>query len=257
MKVDFKNINSHHIKIGSVFYLYGNYKKTFEVFCDFVRDELQKKMMEVEVHFCSVTESLKIINGQCNLFGTKVDCFFIRHVEDSHLEKVSKFFNEKNSIFVLESGNYLKSKKITDYFLKSDAIAVSSFYNDQTLYSLCRMFFPNIPQTVCDEIVRIIKNTDEELYSVFKKAFILSGDCNCDDFKNYSIHKQSFLSGLNSIPLIRFLLQTTIRERIIKSANFFKINILNENAIYHLLNAELKQKFGVEMGRGYIYQRLI
>ncbi|MDR2157757.1 MAG: hypothetical protein LBO02_00365 [Holosporaceae bacterium] len=186
-----------------------------------------------------------------------MDCFFIKNVEDQHLEKISKFFNEKNSVFVLESGNYIKSKKITDYFLKSEAISVASFANDATLHSLCRMIFPNISQIACDEIVKIIDNTDEELYSVFLKISLLLDGRNWEDLKSYAVHKRSLLGGLDLIPLIRFLLQTVMRERILKSANFSKISIGNRDAIHHLLNAELMQKFGSEISKSYVYHKLI
>jgi hypothetical protein len=136
-------------------------------------------------------------------------------------------------------------------------MAVSSFRNDETLYSFCRMFFPNVTPRVYDEIVRIVNDTDEEPFSIFKKISILLDDGNGEDLKNYSTYKRSFLSGLNPIPLIRFLLQTVIKERILKSANLYKIGASGENVVYHLLDAELKQKSGLEIGRGYIYQELI
>ena len=253
MKADFKNINPGNIKEGSVFYLYGNYKKTFEAFCNFVQEELQKKANTLSVYSCTVTECLKIINGQCNLFEGEINCFCIRNVDDSHLEKVFNFLNDVNNVFILESGNYSKSKKITDFFVSSKSFAIASFNNELTLRSFTRMFFPNASQVICDEIVKIIGRTDEELYSIFKKLSLLLEDCNPNDLKEYSTRKQSFLSELDSIPLIRLLLQTIIKERIMKSANFFKIDITNEDAVCNLLNAELLQKFGVEIGRGYIY----
>ncbi|MDR2645604.1 MAG: hypothetical protein LBC04_00235 [Holosporaceae bacterium] len=256
MKVDFKNINSTNLKVGSIFYLYGNYKKTFEVFRSFVLEEFQKKILTVNARLCSVPECLKILNGQCDLFGGEVSCFCMKNVEDSHLEKVSAFFDKENSIFILESGNYHKSKKITDFFLNSSALAVASFNNELTFRSLTRMYFPHISPTVCDEIVKIIAHTDEELYSIFKKLSLLLDDDNFKDLKDYSVYKQSFLNGLDSIPLIRLLLQTIIKEKTTKSANFFKVNATNEEAIYNLLNAELMQKFGIEIGRGYIYGQI-
>jgi hypothetical protein len=257
MRIDFRNMGRDHIKAGSVFFLYGNYKKIFEVFCDFILEVLHERQAEVDVHFCSVAESLKIINGECDLFETKINCFFIKNVEDAHLEKVVRFFDEKNGIFVLESGNYLKSKKITDYFLKSSAMALPSFRNDETLHSFGRMFLPGLTPRVYDEIVRIINGTDEELSSIFRKISILLDGGSWEDLKNYSTYKRSFLSGLGPIPLTRFLLQTIIKEKIAKSANFYKINASNEDAVHHLLQAELKQKFGLEISRGYIYQGLI
>ncbi|MDR2781446.1 MAG: hypothetical protein LBB21_03255 [Holosporaceae bacterium] len=255
MKVDFRNINANHVGAGSIFFLYGNYRKTFDVFCEFVQEELMKKSSNVKVHHCSVSECIKIINGQCDLFESSVKCFCIKNVEDNHLDKVSKFFEEKNCVFILESGNYTKSKKITDYFLKSEALSIASFDNDLTRHSITKMLFPNVTQSVRDEIVKIISSTDEELYSAFRKISLLLDDINY--LRNYNTSKQSFLSGLDLIPLIRFLLQTVMRERIVKSQNFSKISIQNRDAIRHLLNAELLQKSGVEISRGYVYQLIL
>jgi hypothetical protein len=251
MKIDFKNIDSSRVNVGTVFYLYGNYKKTFEAFCDFVQDELRKKSFDLKIHFCSIAECLKIINGQCDLFETAVDCFCIRNVEDNHLESVAKFFSEKNRVFILESGNYMKSKKVTEHLLKSEAFAIASFNNEITFNSLVRMFFSNIPYNACCEIVKIISNTDEDLCSLFKKISLLSNDGAFEDLKEYSTSKQSFLSGLDLIPLIRFLLQTTMKERI--STNFSKISPKNKDAVHNLLNAELAIKSGSEISRGYVY----
>jgi hypothetical protein len=253
MKTDFKSINPGNIRAGSIFYLYGNYKKTFEVFCNFVQNELQSKANTVNVYSCTVAECSKIMNGQCVLFGGGINCFCIRNVEDSHLEKVSNFFSDENSVFILESGNYSRSKKVTDFFISSRSFAIASFNNELTLRSLTKMFFPSAPQIICDEIVKIISRTDDGLYSIFKKFSLLLEDCDPNDLKEYSTHRQSFLSGLDIIPLIRLLLQTAIKERIAKSSNFSQINITSKDAIYHLLNAELLQKSGVEICRGYIY----
>jgi hypothetical protein len=174
-------------------------------------------------------------------------------VEDGHLEKISNLINNGNNVFILESGHYSKSKKITDFFSNNQALAIASFSNELTLHSLTRMFFPHASRAICDEIVRIINHTDEELYSIFKKLSLLLDDCNFKDLKDYSIHKQSFLSGLDPIPLVRLLLQTVIKERIMKAANFSKISVPCKDAIHHLLNAELIQKSGLEISKGYIY----
>ncbi|MDR2107775.1 MAG: hypothetical protein LBO73_04660 [Holosporaceae bacterium] len=257
MKIDFRNINSDCIKPGSIFFLYGNYRESFEVFCDFVRDELRKKFSEVILRFCSMAECSKLAGGQCGLFGTDVECFCVRNTEDVHLEKAKEFFKIKNSVFILESGNYAKAKKITEYFLKSNAFAVPSFNNELTLRSLLAMFFPNIPRGICDEAIKIIGNTDEGLYSILKKISLISGDGNQEELNGCFARRQSFLSGLEIIPLIRVLLQAALRKKITKSENIYGIEISNDNVTNDLLKAELMQKSGFETGRSYIYRRLI
>ena len=119
------------------------------------------------------------------------------------------------------------------------------------------MLFPNLPQIVCDEVMKIAANTDEELYSLLRKLSLLLDDYASGDLRNYSTYKQSFFSGLEIIPLIRFLLQTALKERITKSTNFLKINVANKDVIHDLLRAELIQKLGSEISRGYVYQKLL
>ena len=116
MKIEFKNLTEKHFQPGRVFYLYGNYKKTFGVFCDFAITALNKNFPNVDVHFYSVNECLKTINEQCDLFGTNISCFCIRNVEDNHLEKIKPYLGNTDKIFLLESGDYPKSKKISDFF---------------------------------------------------------------------------------------------------------------------------------------------
>ncbi|MDR2724111.1 MAG: hypothetical protein LBB25_02820 [Holosporaceae bacterium] len=257
MKIDFKSITADNIKDGSIFYLYGNYKKTFEVFCSFMQDKFREKGTNVDIYLCSISECLKKINKQCDLFSGAISCFCIRNIEDDHLEKVHDFLNCRNCIFILESGNYSRSKKITDFFWKSRVFAIASFHNELTIKSLIKMHFPHISSKDCDELTRIIYNTDEELYSVFKKLSLLWNDHGFEYLKDYSTYRQTFLSGLDQIPLIRLLLQATIKERITKSTDFSPISIQSKDAIYHLLNAELIQKSGFNIGRGYIYGPLI
>ncbi|MDR0555701.1 MAG: hypothetical protein LBG20_01655 [Holosporaceae bacterium] len=261
MKTDFKTIKDEHLKAGSVFYLYGNNKETFEVFCDFALEGLRKKYSAVRTYYCSVVECQKIIGGgQCDLFDTHLDCFCIKNLEDDHLEKVRHFFGEENSVFLLESGNYLRSKKITEHMWNSEVMAIASFNNDLTLHSLTRMFFPQLSQSIINEIVKLIANTDEDLCSLFRKLSIFLDDCQCNqvDLNDYVAHRQSFLEGLDLIPLIRFLLQNIIRKQISPSLGGPKItHSTARNTICRLLEAETMQKYGQEIGRGYIYSSCI
>jgi hypothetical protein len=253
MKADFKNINEKHIVPGSVFYLYGNYKKTFDVFCDFMCGKFQEKSLNVSMHFCSINDCADIISNGYDLFEEKFYCLCIRNVEDKHIEKLSPFLNVSNNIFILESGDYVKSKKITDYFLKSDGVfSIASFKNDITLHSLCRMFFENFSPTTYDKIVKIINETDEELLSIFRKLSILV-EKNTLDLEKYITYKKLFVSELELISLIRYLSQSYIKEKILnKNQSDETAKSQNENLISLLLDAEMKQKTGQEITKSYI-----
>ncbi|MDR0677806.1 MAG: hypothetical protein LBF57_04025 [Holosporaceae bacterium] len=248
MKSDFKNLSE--IKKGSVFYLYGNYKKSFEIFCEYVGYKLSS--LEMEVHFCTFFECLRIINGQCNLFDTRTNCFYIKNIEDNCLEKIQPLLDSNRDIFILESGNYLKSKKITDFCLSSDkVIALPSFNNDLTLQSLCKMFFPNLSPEIRNEIIKIANHTDEEIYSIFKKISFLE---NFETLKDYSTYKKAFLDDFDTIPLIRFLSQMVIKERIFeKSSSLLGIKFSNKEILNDLLTLELNQKRGFDIIKSQIY----
>ncbi|MDR3187057.1 MAG: hypothetical protein LBT63_01325 [Holosporaceae bacterium] len=257
MKTDFRHIQDKHVDVGGVFYLYGNYKKTFVAFCDFICEKLRQKGLRVVPHFSSVDESLKAIGGQCDLFETRTHCFCIRGVEDRHLEKLSPFLNGGDNVFVLESGDYAKSKKITEHFLAQNKIfALASFRNDITLRSLCQMLLPGASPAVNGEIVRIIGETDEELSSFFKKISLLL-EIDPDSLKEYGDRGRSFVAELDFIPLVRYFLQSILREDVFgKKQTESRINVSREKALRLLLTAEIKQKLGFEMGKSYLYGQL-
>ncbi|MDR1375530.1 MAG: hypothetical protein LBJ45_01810 [Holosporaceae bacterium] len=242
---------------GSAFYLYGNYKKTFAVFCDFVCEQLQQKGLKTALHFCSVSECLDSINEQCDLFETKIHCFCVRNVEDRHWEKLAPFLNESSNVFVLESGDYAKSKKITQHLLTHEtAFALASFRNDITLRSLCQMLLPGISTSIANEIIRIIGETDEDPRSFFRKiSLLLEIDPNC--LKEYVVQERSFMEELDFIPLVRYCLQSILREEVFeKKQTEHRITIPAERALRLLLAAEIRQKLGLEMGKSYLYGEL-
>ena len=258
VKVEFGNIKASHIVADRVFYLYGNYKKTFFLFSDFVREKLIENGHPhnmINVSFCSISECAKIINSQCDLFGTKVNVFCIRNIEDNHLDKLTVLFRDRNNIFVLESGDYGKSKKITETFTKNSNIyAVASFKSDITLISLCKMMLPNISPSVYREIIGTINDTDEDLGSFFKKTSLLLDGGSENLLSDYVTYKKSFMDDIEFIPLVRYLLRLTIKEKLGgKSQSFLNMNLSKKNLIESLLKAEIEQKSGLNFPKSYIY----
>ncbi|MBR1734702.1 MAG: hypothetical protein IJ730_04560 [Alphaproteobacteria bacterium] len=249
MKLDFGNINDTHLKIGSVFFLYGNFKRTFDVFCDFISEKIKYKYYEASltVNFCSINECEKIINNQCDLFGNNINIFCIKNIEDNHIEKLSHFFTSINCIFILESGDYKKSKSITDNFTRDKNIyAVPSFKNDSTIISLCKLFLPQknaIP--LYQDIVKIINNTDEELISLFKKISLLISSGDEKLLKEYITYKNSFTQNLDFIPFARYLMKLALKEKIFEKKQTFVSNDLSKKSVIEkLLQAEINQKVG-------------
>ncbi len=252
MKLDFGNINESNFNVGSVFFLYGNFKRSFDVFCDFLTEKLKTKFYgaELNVNYCSVVECTKIINAQCDLFGNNLNLFCIRNVEDNHLDKLTPLFSSVNSIFVLESGDYRKSKSITDYFTKNrDAYAVASFKNDATLMSLCKLILPiDTSTTICREIVRIINDTDEGLISLFKKISLLLVSQDEKLLQDYITYKTSFLQNMDFIPLARYLAKLALKAKVFdKKQEFVKTDLSQKHVIEKLLKAEINQKIGTPL----------
>lgn len=255
MKLEFKNA-PYNIKEGQIFFLYGNYKKSFDLFCDFVISKLVEKRSNVQVKYCTVTEYEKNQNfSQCDLFESKLTCFCIRGIEDKHLEKIQNFSRE-NSVFILESGDFFKSKKVTEALVKSpNILTLASFNNNMTFSSLCNMILPKLPSVVYNEIVKIINETDEGLISLFKKLSLLLDEGNLEDLKSYIKNKQSFLDDLDEIPLIRFALQAAVKENIFgKDQSYTGLKL--KHKIHFLMNAEIKQKSEYPFNKNYLLKNL-
>jgi rubrerythrin len=259
MKIDFGNINDNHIKAESIFYLYGNCKRTFGVFCDFILEKLKNKfsisMNDVEIFYVSASECVKIVNSQCDLFGTKISFFCVKNVEDGHADKLLQIFGNKNNVFVLESGDYIKSKSVTENFTKNANIyAVASFKNDITMLSLCKMLLPSVPSSVHREIVQIMNETDEDFTSLFKKISLLLNEQDSKLLKEYVTYRRSFLQDLDFIPLTRYLLRLSLKEKLGgKKQDFLKLDLSKKDAIETLIKAEIGQKISTPLPKSVIY----
>lgn len=255
MKLEFKNV-PYNIKEGQMFFLYGNYKKSFDLFCDFVVSKLKEKRSNVQVKHCTVAEYEKNQSfSQCDLFESKLTCYCIKGVEDKYLEKIQNFSRE-NSVFILESGDFFKSKKVTDALVKSpDILALASFNNNMTFLSLCNMILPGLPSVIYNEIIKIINGTDESLVSLFKKLSLLLDEGNFEDLKSYIKNKQSFLDDFDEISLIRFALQAAIKENVFgKDQTYTGLKL--KQKIHFLMDAEIKQKSEYPLNKNYLLRNL-
>ncbi len=256
MKLEFKNA-PYNIKEGQIFFLYGNYKKGFDLFCDFVVSKLKEKRTNVQIKNCTITEYEKNQSfSQCDLFESKLTCYCIRGIEDKHLEKIQNFSRE-NNVFILESGDFFKSKKVTETLTKDpDILAIASFNNNMTFTSICNMILPKLPSVIYNEIIKIINETDESLISLFKKLSLLLDDNNLEDLKNYIKDKRSFLDDFEEIPLIRFALQAAIKENVFgKDQTYTGLKL--KQKIHFLMDAETKQKSDYPFNKNYLLKNLM
>lgn len=245
MKNDFKYLKE--IRTGCPLFLYGNFPRFFGAFCDFVFDNIGN----IEKHFCSVTDALKIINEQYDLFEQRKICFCIRNVEDSHLEKLRPVLYNPNYLFVMSSGHYAKAKKVTQYFvINSDSIALPAFKNDAALNSFCRMMIPGLSTQLYAQLVDLIDKTDEDLSSFFKKLQLLL-DSDKQLLNEYVTYKTSYLDSTTPIGLIRYLLQSVIGTKYLeKEASTMKK--IPSTAINDLIQCEIRIKFGENLPRSLI-----
>jgi len=256
VKLEFKNA-PYNIKEGQIFFLYGNYKKSFDLFCDFVVSKLKEKKTNVQIKNCTIAEYEKNQSfSQCDLFESKLNCYCIRGIEDKHLEKIQNFSRE-NNVFILESGDFFKSKKVTESLTKDPNIfAIASFNNNMTFTSICNMILPKLPSVIYNEIVKIINETDESLISLFKKLSLLLDNNNLEDLKSYIKNKQSFLDNLEEIPLIRFALQAAIKENVFgKDQTYTGLKL--KQKIHFLMDAEIKQKSDYPFNKNYLLKNLM
>ena len=208
MKSEFINITNS--KGGQPIFLYGNLKKAFDIVCD----EIKANFVGAECHFCSVQNAIGLMNSQCDLFGNKLKIICIDNVEDNHLEKLKPFLYDEKYIFVLQSGDYVKSKKVTKYFVEDrNSLAIASFKNEITLRSLCNFVFPGLPIDSCKEILKMINDTDENFRSLFFKLKSLL-EIDASLLKDYITYKRSKFDDLQAIPLIRYLSQIVMHEKI-------------------------------------------
>ena len=255
MKLEFKNA-PYNIKEGQIFFLYGNYKKSFDLFCDFVVSKLKEKRSNVQQKNCTLVEYEKDQNfSQCDLFENNLTCYCIRGIEDKHLEKIQNFSRE-NNVFILESGDFFKSKKVTESLVKStNVLALASFNNNMTFASICNMILPKLPSIIYNEIINIINETDESLISLFKKLSLLLDEGNLEDLRSYIKNKRSFLDDLGEIPLIRFALQAAIKENIFgKDQSYTGLKL--KQKIHFLMDAEIKQKSEYPFNKNYLLRNL-
>ena len=159
-------------------------------------------------------------------------------------------------MFILESVDFFKSKKVTEALVKSpDILALASFNNNMTFLSLCNMILPRLPSVIYNEIIKIINGTDESLVSLFKKLSLLLDEGNFEDLKSYIKNKQSFLDDLDEISLIRFALQAAIKENVFEKDQTYT-GLKLKHKIHFLMDAEIKQKSEYPFNRNYLLRNL-
>lgn len=256
MKLEFKNV-PYNIKEGRIFFLYGNYKKSFDLLCDFVVSKLKEKRIAVQVRSCTMAEYAKMQSfSQCDLFGDKLTCYCIRSIEDRHLEEIRKFPKEGN-VFILESGDFFKSKKVTKELTNDpDIFALASFNNNMTFISICSMVLPKLPSVVHNKIVKLINETDEELISLFRKLSLLFENSDSESLNDYIRNKKSLLDDLEDISFIRFALQAAIKENVFhQDQSYTKLKL--KDKIHFLMDAEIKQKSDYPFNKSYLKRNLI
>lgn len=245
MKIEFKNIR--RASDSDVFFLYGNYKKSFHVFCDFVHEKLLQQHEFIERKFVSIQQMQEISSQQYDLFDARTCCYCIRNVEDSHLAKLEQLIADKIGTFVLECGDFTKSKKITDYFTShKSAHAIASFKNDITMRSICKMMLPSISSGVELQLVNMIRESDEDLSSFFQKITLLLEDNQisvAQVLSEYSLYRNDALQDMDVIPFIRYVSSYLVKkEAQIKS--FFPFVISDDCKIADMLNLENYVKNG-------------
>lgn len=240
MKREFSAVKSI-LNSNSVYFLYGNYKKAFYIFCDFIASKL-----DLIPEYYSISDFLTSNHFQASLFEEKKKCICIKNIEDKDLKKIEPFLDDPSKIFVMESGDFLKSKIVVDYFVKSEKyIAIASFKNDFTLISLLKMLFPNCSRDEINQIINLINNTDEELFSFFTKIGLLLEE-SPEDLKNYFVFKEEFIDELEPISFLRYVSSMLLKYKLYdKNFNKLKLDFNKPGLMKKIIETEIKYKKGI------------
>lgn len=254
MVLNFEDIKSGYAISGSVFFLFGNFKRSFDVFCDFVFQKVKENFENYifDIHYCSLQECSRIIQSECDLFGNCFKVFCIRGIEDKDVDLILPLFSARSCIFLLECGDFRKSKKVTDYFKNDPKIyAIPSFNNDLSLLSLSKLMLPSeSSKTVHQKIVNLIKNTDEPLLSFFKKISLLVTSEKREDIvsllEEYAVYKNSFIQKLDFISFARYLQKSIVRNNFLpQKSQFFDNSSVQKSGLEKILKCEIEYKMGV------------
>lgn len=249
MKVDFKAVLKSVIEPGIHFFLYGNNKRTFHVFCDYVVCRLKNVYQNLDVRFCKPGEDPMV--QEDDLFDRRITCVCIRDIEDRHQKYLQPLLDNTNVVLILEAGNFTQSKTITEYFAQSRLhYAVASFKNELTFRSLCSLLFPEMNLDQQRAIASFMESTDEELFSLSRKISLLDREL----LNNYLAYKVKSIENVEMIPLIRYFLKIALQMHINGSDSSSKK--LPKDMLSFLLETEAKIKSGIDLPRSFIYHKI-
>lgn len=271
MKIEFKDLNFDKIFQKSAIFLYGNYNEVGSVFFDAIVQQYKsvicKDFENQQIDVVRQNASLffkNIQNAQESLFKPQRTFYYIHSLEDTHIDHLNAIINQNDTSFYLffESGEYIKSKKITQWILQNPKIvSVPTFNSAQTLQSIAQFFVPGLDPITYKAIAQYLQYSTQGPYSDILKLQL----CNKNEISNFAktyLHPKSFLQDLESIALSRYLSSQIIKnidniKQIIANTLGCSVNLNTLHSLRFLQKIEILVKKNILVSQSFIYQHLL
>lgn len=206
MRVDFSRINKNTIINNKAVFFYGNYQDGAMIFWEIILKIIKKGNVNSFCVLASEFVKSDPSGEQIDLFSA-MNAYYIKNAEDAHLKFIQNFIEKNhNAFFVIQAGDFRKSKKITDYFTKHEKYAsVASFNNPIGIESIIKFITNKVSAKFFPKIFGAINGGTESLFSLMQKIEILETEENIAYYLSnvkFSLEIEAF----EPIGLIRFLM---------------------------------------------------
>lgn len=222
---------------NGVFFVYGNYNNAIDVLL------LHEKFRESSVERYKAADFVK--RGPCDqisMFEQK-KIVVVDAASDMHLGFFQKY-EAPRDVVLISAGDFRKSKKITEFFVKSSNFHALAVFNKVTDIAMLISFLVNhwsSEKTMA--VAKYIANSQEGFFSCITKAMLLDGETN--DLPSLGL--ASYLDGVEGISFIRSMQNAALKndkwlyESLEKQCGC-KVRRSISELIQHSLDGELKTK---------------
>lgn len=199
MKSTLRTLSSHD---RGVFFVYGNYHNAIEILL------LHDKFRTATVERYKVADFIKRGSfDQMSLFAQK-KIIVVVGASDVHINFFQKY-TVTDDIVLISAGDFRKSKKITEFFLKStDLHAIAVFNKVADIAMLVSFLEEHWSSSKAMSVAKYIANSQEGFYSCMLKAMLLDGEIS--DLPSLGL--ASYLDGVEGISFIRSMQNAALKN---------------------------------------------
>lgn len=220
MKKEFRTLSGKEIFEKRYVFLYGNFEEFISGFPYFFAENFnydeQNLNSSLKTEKFSCNDFLKAESQQETLFDTGKVVYIIENILDTNYQAlIERISTDQKNIFFLMAGDFRKSKQVNSAFTAHDQIlAVPFFKNAITYENIFKKFLNNISKDELGILCQLTQNSTENFFSFLKKIILLKEHENDSEnnIKEYYAEKQSFLGEFESIPLLRFLSSSYMKD---------------------------------------------